>query len=66
MHFLLSKADFGSEFASIWEPPWEGRGVSALVVGGGGGIGLRNGSETAPALGVGKIAYGMVLLVFLQ
>ena len=60
MHFLLSKADFGLEFASIWETPGEGPGVSPLVVGGGGGIGPRNGLETAPALGAGKIAYWMV------
>ena len=42
MHFLRSKVDFGLEFASILELPGEGPGVSALVVGGGGGIGLRN------------------------
>ena len=66
IHFLQSEADFGFEFASIWELPGEGPEARPLVVGGGGGIGASKRLRNDSGSGAGKIAYWMVSTVFLQ
>ena len=71
MHFLQSKADLGLEFASIWEhfggTPGKVLDPAPSLLGGAAAGGLEATSKRPrndSGSGAGKIAYGMVLLVF--
>ena len=73
MHFLQSKADFGLEFASIWEHFGGTLGKvldpAPSLLEGAAALDLEMTSKRPRnylGSGAGKIAYGMVLLVFLQ